>query len=277
MSSLSRIGPHTWSGATCSRAGERSPRLGQPEHVGVGVGGHPLGVDEDVLHHPPGLGQPGVGVVSESFGYAERQPRAASRTSASASASWSGRVSKRPGTGRGHRVGQRVRGLGEPVGGVALAHVPLGAPGGPLDVEHRELVGGRLGDAGDDLVGLVDDDHVVVGDHRHPLDRVDRQERVVGDDQVRALGLLARPLGEALLGEGALGGAEALAVVDADLPPDPVGVPRRVVALAGAARPASSSAHARSLRTSAPCEPVGTSTSTPWSSGTPSRIRCRQA
>ncbi len=37
------------------------------------------------------------------------------------------------------------------------------------------------------------------------------------------------------------------------------------------------SAHARILSTSAPIDPSGTSTSTPWSSGTPSRTRCRQA
>ncbi len=37
------------------------------------------------------------------------------------------------------------------------------------------------------------------------------------------------------------------------------------------------SAHDRSLSTSAPWEPSGTSTRTPWSSGTPSRTRCRQA
>src|SRR4051795_11435838 len=42
-------------------------------------------------------------------------------------------------------------------------------------------------------------------------------------------------LGEALLAERALRGAEALAVVDADLAPLPVGVPRRVVALTAAA------------------------------------------
>src|SRR4029079_16604075 len=50
-------------------------------------------------------------------------------------------------------------------------------------------------------------------------------------DQVGALGLLARQLGEALLAERALRSAEALAVVDRDLAPLAVGVPRRVVAL----------------------------------------------
>ena len=104
-------------------------------------------------------------------------------------------------------------------------------------------------------MGLVDNHDVVVGDHRHPLHRVDRQQRVVGDDQVRALRLLPGPLGEALLGERALGGPQALPVVDADLSPDPVGVPRRVVPLAGAVprglllRPGPKLEHLRALRT----------------------------
>ncbi len=40
---------------------------------------------------------------------------------------------------------------------------------------------------------------------------------------------------------------------------------------------ASSSTHSRIASTSAPSDPSGSSTSAPWSSGTPSRIRCRQA
>ena len=40
---------------------------------------------------------------------------------------------------------------------------------------------------------------------------------------------------------------------------------------------ACSSAHSRSSSTSPPSDPSGTSTSTPWSSGAPSRMRCRQA
>ena len=121
----------------------------------------------------------------------------------------------RPGRRRLDRLGQRVGGVLEVAGRVAVVVGPaLGAAGGPLDVVDAELVGRRLGDAGGQLVGLVDDDRVVVGDHRHVLDRVDREEGVVGDDQVAALRLLARELGEALRAERALGGAEALAVVD---------------------------------------------------------------
>ena len=111
----------------------------------------------------------------------------------------------------------------------------LRAAGRALDVVDRELVGRRLRHPGHQLVGLVDDHDVVVGDHRHPLDRVDRQQRVVGDDQVGAVGLLASHLDEALLAERAARRAQALAVVDRDLPPLAVGVARRAVALAGAA------------------------------------------
>ena len=113
--------------------------------------------------------------------------------------------------------------------------MPLRPPGRPLDVGDGELVGGGLGHPGDQLVGLVDDHHVVVGDHRDALDRVDREQRVVGDDQVAAVRLLARELGEALGAERALRGAQAVAVADADLPPLTVGVPRGAVALAAAA------------------------------------------
>src|SRR3712207_9391584 len=59
--------------------------------------------------------------------------------------------------------------------------------------------------------------------------------RSVGDHEVGAVRPLAGQLGETLLAEGALGRAEALAVVDRDLPPLAVGVPGRVVALAAPA------------------------------------------
>ena len=113
--------------------------------------------------------------------------------------------------------------------------MPLRATRRPLHVADRQLVGGRLGHPGDQLVRLVDHHDVVVGDHRHALDRVDGEQRVVGDDQVGAVGLLARHLDEALLAERAPRRPQALAVVDRDLPPLAVGVPRRVVALAGPA------------------------------------------
>ena len=119
--------------------------LGEPEHVGVGVGGHPLGVDEDVLDHAASLGQPGVGGVgvlrvrreAAARGVPDERQRLGQLV---------GKGVEAAGTGGGHRVRQRVRRLREPVGGIALTHMPLGATRRPLDVEHGELVGGRLGD-----------------------------------------------------------------------------------------------------------------------------------
>jgi hypothetical protein len=117
-------------------------------------------------------------------------------------------------------------------------------------------------------VGLVDHHDVVVRDHRHALDRVDREQGVVGDDQVRALRLLAGQLGEALGTEGALGRAEALPVVDRDLAPLAVGVARRVVALTAAPAADLSSAQAAARGTLVAIEPWGPRLSAPWSSGT---------
>src|SRR3712207_8846796 len=68
--------------------------------------------------------------------------------------------------------------------------------------------------------------------------------RSVGDHEVGAVRPLAGQLGEALLAEGALGSAEALAVVDRDLPPLAVGVPGRVVALADRKSTRLNSSHA---------------------------------
>src|SRR3546814_10393650 len=98
----------------------------------------------------------------------------------------------------------------------------------------RELVGGGLGDPGDDLVGLVDHDGVVVRDHRDALDGVDGEQTVVGDDQAAGGGLLLGPLGEALLTELAPRLAQALAGADRYLAHDPNGVAGCVVAITGA-------------------------------------------
>ena len=117
------------------------------------------------------------------------------------------------------------------LGGLDVAPCPTGSA---VDVGGEQLVGSGLGHPGDHLVGLVDHDDVVVGDHRHALDRVDREQGVVGDDQVGAMGLLAGDLDEALVAERAPGGPEALAMVDADLAPLAVGVARGAVALAAA-------------------------------------------
>ena len=101
-----------------------------------------------------------------------------------------------------------------------------GASGGALDARRVEVGRGGLRDAGGELVRLVDHHGVVLGEHRHAVDRVDGQERVVGDDDVGVLGGLAGQLREALRGVRAARGTHALAVVDADLPPGAIGVRR---------------------------------------------------
>ncbi|MBW3663622.1 MAG: universal stress protein [Actinobacteria bacterium] len=115
-----------------------------------------------------------------------------------------------PGRGLGDRVAERVGGVHQGIG-LTLVEVPLGPPRGPLHLADGQLVGGRLGHPGGELVRLVDHHDVVLRDHRDALDGVDRQQGVVGDDQLGSGGLLLRPLGEALLAVGALRRAQALA------------------------------------------------------------------
>ena len=66
------------------------------------------------------------------------------------------------------------------------------------------------------------------------LDGVDREQRVIGDDDLRELGPLTGHLGEALRSVGAFGGAETLPGRHRDLAPGPVGdTGCEVVAVAG--------------------------------------------
>ena len=80
---------------------------------------------------------------------------------------------------------------------------------------------------------LVDDEQVVLGQHLAALERVDRHERVVGDDDVAVLGGLARPLDEAV-GERRALAAHALVGADRHLPPGALADARdQLVAVAG--------------------------------------------
>ncbi len=147
--------------------------LAQPEHVLVGAGRHPLGGHEDLLRPALGLRHPGVRRVARLA--RERRDEGARRVADQ-------------GEGVGELLGlpvdparrtrlevvpQRLARVREVVG-LGLLDVPLRAAGGPVDVTRGQLVGRRLGDPGDQLVGLVDHGHVVLRDHRHALDRVDR-------------------------------------------------------------------------------------------------------
>ena len=210
--------------------------LGQPQHVGVAAGRHPLGDREHLLHRPTGLLPTRVALGLVLLAGVRRQ------TGPGRVADEHQRVGEHLGhgvdparLGLGYRGRQRVARVAEFVGLAALDE-PLRAARRAVDVTGRQLVGGGLGDPRGELVGLVDHHRVVVGDHRHALDRVDREQRVVGHDQVAAVGLLAGDLHEALLAEGALRRPEAVAVADADLPPLALGVAGRGVALAAAAR-----------------------------------------
>ena len=86
-------------------------------------------------------------------------------------------------------------------------------PGGPRSRRRADSSAEATGDPVDQVVRLVDDDHVVLGQDDEVLQRVDRQQGVVGDHDVRPAGLLARLLGEALGAErAALGPEHSLAV-----------------------------------------------------------------
>ena len=72
-------------------------------------------------------------------------------------------------------------------------------------------------------MGLVDDQDLMLREDRRTLDRVDGEQRVVGDDDIGELGALPGGLGEALRPVGALRGAQALPGGDRDLAPGAVG------------------------------------------------------
>ena len=83
-------------------------------------------------------------------------------------------------------------------------------------------------------MGLVDDHDIVLGKNRDTGDRVDREQGVVGDDDIDLRGLGARDLGEAVLAHRAARLAEAFAGRDAQLAPGLVGdAGGEVVAIAG--------------------------------------------
>lgn len=83
-------------------------------------------------------------------------------------------------------------------------------------------------------MGLVDDQHLVLREHRSALDGVDGEEGVIGDDDLGELGPLTGQLSEALRAVRTLAGTQAFAGGDGDLRPGTVGDPGgQVVAIAG--------------------------------------------
>ena len=178
----------------------------------------------------------------------EMTSRAASRTRAIDGGQLLGQLDDPALRQRGQRLLERRRGVGEVLRPV---HDPPGPGRGPLHHRRRQLVGRDPGDPVDQLVRLVDDHRVVLGQHREALQRVDRQQRVVGHHDLDLGRPVAGQLGEALLAERALRRAQALARGDADLPPGPVvdaGVELVAVAGLGLLGPAAQPHHVPAQR-----------------------------
>jgi hypothetical protein len=126
---------------------------------------------------------------------------------------------------------------------------------GPSHVAQGQLVRQRVGHRLDELVRLVQDDRVALGQHGDAGEDVQRQQGVVGHDDVGLLGRLARLLGEAVHPVRALR-AQALAGAHRHLPPGPVGHREgHLVAVPVAVDPA----HSRSRTTWVPRDDAGPS------------------
>jgi hypothetical protein len=250
----------------------------------LAVGGKPLGDLADVVGGGLGLLADGIAVALDGCVCTSSESRVAGPR----------RVSHE-GERVGHRCRQRVQPpTGQPVQRIAqsLGRVAeIGGTVGPLrtsrctypsggafDGRRRQLVGRRLGDTRDQLVALVDDHRRVLGQHGYAVDGVDGQQRVVGDHHLGVHGGVASPLGEALAGVRAALRPEALAGADRHLGPAALGVGRSSIPVppTAPARPPPPPTTA-AVRPPRRGEPSGTSTSTPVSSGVPSRTRCRHA
>ena len=153
--------------------------------------------------------------------------------------------------GQRQRIGQHVEAPGGHLGQhPAEVLARLLQPGHQLFLDHaaapagrrlggggRQLGGGHRGDPVDQVVRLVDDHDIVLGQDDEVLQRVDGQQGVVGDHEVRPAGLLARLLGEALGAERAALGPDTLPGGDRDLAPGLLGDARReLIAVAGPGR-----------------------------------------
>ena len=127
----------------------------------------------------------------------------------------------------------RLREAAEAVGVVA-GQQPRGPPGRGLGARAGQFLGRHRGDPVDQIVCLVDDHHVVVGQQREVLERVDGEQGMVGDHDVHLARLLAGLLGEAVVAVRAALGADALPGADRHLAPRPfVHAGHQFVAVAG--------------------------------------------
>ena len=152
-----------------------------------------------------------------------------------------------PGQGEGQSIryavqpplGQLLEDGREELGGIGDL-VGLRETSGPLcgSGDHRrgQLVGDRGGNPVHQLMTLVNDQHVVLGQHLPTLEGVDRHEAVVGHDHVNILGGRTRQLYETLGDHRALL-TQALVCRDRDLTPGPLGDSRHeLVAVTGLGR-----------------------------------------
>ena len=76
-----------------------------------------------------------------------------------------------------------LSGIQESVGSLVV-DVRAAAAGSLLHGVGGEIVGGHTGDASDQLVRLVDDHRVVLGQDVPALEGIDGKQGVVGDDHV---------------------------------------------------------------------------------------------
>ena len=235
-SSLSRIGPHTWSGATQSRGGMPLGALGEPEHVGVESAAIRSAVAKISCTAPLAWVSAGVALVRASPSLGKRRDQRAGgvadqRERVGELARARGRCG--PGSASSIAVAQRVGGVGEVVGLVALDVALARRAARSTSAADSSSVAAWVTRAVSSWASSITTTSYsgIIG--TPSIASIASSEWLVTTSWERC-GLLLGPLGEALLAERALGRAEALAVVDADLAPDPVGVPRRVVALAAA-------------------------------------------
>ena len=96
------------------------------------------------------------------------------------------------------------------------------ARGRAFDDAASQLFGGNASDPVDQLVCLVDDDDVVFRQNVDVAQRVDREQRVISDDDVGAHRPHARGLGETVGAVGTIGRAQTLARRHGDLTPCPL-------------------------------------------------------
>ena len=160
-----------------------------------------------------------------------------SRVSASTRSRPEHLLPRRPAQRRPRPAAGRRRARRPPAGGCrASRDRPGGAPApiafSAIATVSSPVIGGRR--PVDELVALVDDHRVVLGQHRDALERVDREHRVVRDHDVGLLRQQPALHREALLAEGAAALPHALAPTHREGAPHPrVDVVGVLVAIAG--------------------------------------------